>query len=227
MKKEILKYFDASAGTLTIKEIVMGFIVAIIIAMIIYASYRFSHSGAVYSRKFNVSLVMITLITTLIMTVIGDNVALSLGMVGALSIVRFRTAIKDARDTAYIFWCVAVGISCGVQDFVVAAIGSAFVFVVMLVIGNSDNNDRYLLIIRGDSSMSEDVPSVVEQYFGGKAKFCVENVNRDKSEEIYEVSERLLKKSEAANNERVREILFKVKGVESVNLVCQNDEISR
>lgn len=227
MKKEILKYFDASAGTLTIKEIVMGFVVAIIIAMIIYASYRFSHSGAVYSRKFNVSLVMITLITTLIMTVIGDNVALSLGMVGALSIVRFRTAIKDARDTAYIFWCVAVGISCGVQDFVVAAIGSAFVFVVMLVIGNSDNNDRYLLIIRGDKAMSEDVPSVVEQYFGGKAKFCVENVNRDKSEEIYEVSERLLKKSEAANNERVREILFKVKGVESVNLVCQNDEISR
>ena len=80
MKKEILKYFDASAGTLTIKEIVMGFIVAIIIAMIIYASYRFSHSGAVYSRKFNVSLVMITLITTLIMTVIGGS-----GLIGCIA----------------------------------------------------------------------------------------------------------------------------------------------
>ena len=85
-------------------------------------AYRFSHSGAVYSARFNVSLLMMTLITTMIMNVIGNNISLSLGMVGALSIVRFRTAIKDTRDTAYIFWCIAVGICCGVSYYALAAI---------------------------------------------------------------------------------------------------------
>ena len=67
------------------------------------------------------------------MTVIGNNIALSLGMVGALSIVRFRTAIKDSRDTTYIFWTIIVGICCGVGDYVVACVGSGVVFLVLLV----------------------------------------------------------------------------------------------
>ena len=73
-----------------------------------------SHRGTIYSKKFNVSLVVLTVLTSMVMTVIGNNVALSLGMVGALSIVRFRTAIKDSRDTVYIFWTIIVGICCGV-----------------------------------------------------------------------------------------------------------------
>ena len=76
--------------------------------------YYVAHAGTVYSRKFNVSLVVLTVLTSTVMTVIGNNIALSLGMVGALSIVRFRTAIKDSRDTVYIFWCIVAGIACGV-----------------------------------------------------------------------------------------------------------------
>lgn len=68
-----------------------------------------------------------TVLTTTVMTVIGNNIALSLGMVGALSIVRFRTAIKDSRDTVYIFWTVIVGICCGVGDYLVASAGSVLV----------------------------------------------------------------------------------------------------
>lgn len=227
MKEELLKYMQTNSGALSLKTILIGFGVSFIVGMIIFISYRFSHSAAVYSKKFNVSLVMITLVTTLVMTVIGDNVALSLGMVGALSIVRFRTAIKDSRDTAYIFWCVAAGISCGVQDYMVAGVGSGVIFLVMLLIGNTNNNDRYLLIVRGDKVITDKVSELISTYYNGKARFCVENVNNETAEEIYEVSERIMKKADAQSSKSIREQLFKISGVKNVNMVCQSDEINR
>lgn len=74
-----------------------------LIGLVIYLSYWLSHTGTIYSKKFNVSLVTLTILTATVMAIIGNNIALSLGMVGALSIVRFRTAIKDSRDTVYYF----------------------------------------------------------------------------------------------------------------------------
>lgn len=91
---------------------------------------------------------MLTLVTTLVMCVIGNNIALSLGMVGALSIVRFRTAIKDARDTAYIFGRSRQGICLRHFDFMIAVLGSVVIFLLMLVLGNIQGNNRYLLIVR-------------------------------------------------------------------------------
>ena len=78
------------------------------------------------------------------MSVIGNNIALSLGMVGALSIVRFRTAIKDVRDTAYIFWCIAVGICCGVSEYFLVGVGSLVIFLVLLLLGAVHSDDVYL-----------------------------------------------------------------------------------
>ncbi len=227
MKTELFKYLQSNTGALSVKDIVVSFTVALIIGVIICISYRFSHAAAVYSKKFNVSLMMITLVTTLVMTVIGDNVALSLGMVGALSIVRFRTAIKDSRDTAYIFWCVAAGISCGVQDFMVAGIGSGIIFLVMLIVGNTNNNDRYLIIVRGTAACSDKVRNEINEYYNQKVKFCVENTNKETTELIYEVNERTMQKAEMSKEKTIKEKLFEIAGVECVNLVCQNDEISR
>ena len=102
MKEFLYNSLMTTSGALTLTDVVINFLAACIISILIYTSYRISHSGAVYSQRFNVSLVMLVLVTTLVMNVIGNNIALSLGMVGALSIVRFRTAIKDPRDTAYI-----------------------------------------------------------------------------------------------------------------------------
>ena len=122
MRDVLLELLRSNQGALTIQDIVLNFFIAGILGLVIYLSYRISHAGGMYSTKFNVSLVMLTLITTLVMNVIGNNIALSLGMVGALSIVRFRTAIKDSRDTAYIFWAIAAGICCGVQEYVIVSI---------------------------------------------------------------------------------------------------------
>ena len=102
MKQLLLELFEES-GSLDPQAILLRLAMAMVIGAFIFLSYRLSHEGSIYSRKFNVSLVAMTVITTTVMVVIGNNIALSLGMVGALSIVRFRTAIKDSRDTIYIF----------------------------------------------------------------------------------------------------------------------------
>jgi len=227
MKEELYQYIVNQSGSMSIPEIVIGFVAAVIIGAIIFISYRFSHTSSVYSAKFNVSLVMLTLVTTLVMSVIGNNVALSLGMVGALSIVRFRTAVKDPRDTAYIFWCIAAGICCGIGDYIVAGIGTGVIFLVMLLLGNVRNNDRYLLIVRGQEGTAA-VESTVDSYFNGKAFFRVCNEDRSSVELIYEVSASVLAATKKKHQDKdIKEMLFAINGVDSVNLVCQNDEITR
>ncbi len=227
MREELYQYMVSQSGMLSLEEIILCFVASVVIGAIIFASYRFSHASSVYSAKFNVSLVMLVLVTTLVMSVIGNNVALSLGMVGALSIVRFRTAIKDPRDTAYIFWCIAAGICCGIGDYMIAGIGTGVIFVVMLFFGNVRNNDRYLLIVRGSGNL-DDVETKIDSYFNGKAFFRVCNEDRNMTEYIYEVSSNSLKKGKKSHGEQdIRTVLFEIDGVEVVNLVCQNDEITR
>lgn len=103
MKEQIYQLFETSSMSLTPEDVALRIGVSIVLGLIISLSYWLSHSGTIYSQKFNINLVTLTVLMATVMTVIGNNIALSLGMVGALSIVRFRTAIKDARDTTYIF----------------------------------------------------------------------------------------------------------------------------
>ncbi|MBO8434193.1 MAG: DUF4956 domain-containing protein [Tyzzerella sp.] len=227
MKEFIMQYSDMMTQELSIRQISMNMIVALVLGLVIYLSYRFSHSGAVYSQRFNVSLLMMTLITTMIMNVIGNNIALSLGMVGALSIVRFRTAIKDSRDTAYIFWCIAVGICCGVSYYALCCIGTGMIFLVMLVMGSVKANDRYLLIIhaKGDVDVRKIEETVLVQY-KGKATLRVANRSKEQIEYIYELSTKLINDSKK-NEKNPIDMLSEIESVYRVNLVCQNEEMSR
>jgi hypothetical protein len=222
---DLLYYVTNHSGSLSFQEILFNLFAGVVAGGIIFLSYRFSHSGAVYSPKFNASLWMLTVVTSMVMCVIGNNVALSLGMVGALSIVRFRTAIKDARDTAYIFWCVAAGICCGISDFTIAVSGSAVLFLLMLAIGNSRANSRYLLIIRGAYSEegSADVEAAMASLFGDGVRLCVKNRSLGCMEYIYELS---TKQAELFRTKNGDSRIFAIAGTESVNLVGQNDEIA-
>lgn len=225
MKEQIFDYFSLNGGALTLESVVLNFLIAIVLGCLIFISYGFSHSGPIYSARFNVSLVMLTLITTLVMNVIGNNIALSLGMVGALSIVRFRTAIKDPRDTAYIFWCIAVGICCGVSEFMIAGVGSAIIFIVLLVFGLIKSNDRYLLVVRGERKASEEIESFIGVQFKNKATLRVKNSSYETVEYIYELSQVML--NEVNKHGSLTDMLYKIDGVKNVNTVCQNDEINR
>lgn len=223
--KEYLYSILSKSTTLTFEQIAIQILAALAIGSAIYVSYYISHAGTIYSRKFNVSLVMLTVLTSMVMTVIGNNIALSLGMVGALSIVRFRTAIKDSRDTSYIFWAIIVGICCGVGDFVVAGVGSAVVFVVMLIFGRIKNDNRVLLVIRGTRTAEKEIEGVVFKHFEKKAVMKVKNTTTTSVELIYELTKKMFDK-ERKYGKTVTDKLYKIDGIEYVNMVVQNDEIS-
>ena len=212
--------------TLSWEQIVANILVSGILGFLIFISYMISHRGTIYSKKFNVSLVVLTVLTSMVMTVIGNNVALSLGMVGALSIVRFRTAIKDSRDTVYIFWTIIVGICCGVGDFIVAGIGSAFVFILFLIFGAIKNNNRMLVIIRGNRTKEAQIQAVMYKFFGAKAVLRVKNSTTESIEFIYEITAKLLSQAERKNNIGICDEIYKIGNIEYVNTVMQNDEVS-
>ncbi len=212
--------------TLTWEQIAANILVSGIIGFLIFISYMISHRGTIYSKKFNVSLVVLTVLTSMVMTVIGNNVALSLGMVGALSIVRFRTAIKDSRDTVYIFWTIIVGICCGVGDFIVAGIGSVFVFILLLIFGAIKNNNRMLVIIRGARTKEAQIQAVMYKFFGAKAVLRVKNSTESSIEFIYEITAKLLSQAERKNNVGICDEIYRLGNIEYVNTVMQNDEIS-
>lgn len=200
-------------------------IVSCLIGFAIFLSYKLSHTGTIYSKKFNVSLVILTTLTGMVMTVIGNNIALSLGMVGALSIVRFRTAIKDSRDTVYIFWAIIVGICCGVGDYTVAIIGSIAVFIITLILGRVKNDNRILLIIKGSKVIERNIESTIFTYFNRKAILKVKNTDQENVEFIYELSKKIynitLKKER-----NITETLYELGPIDYVNVVVQSDEIS-
>lgn len=228
MKEVLYNYFSTSTGALSFTDVLINFVAASVISILIFISYKISHSGPVYSRRFNVSLVMLVLITTLVMNVIGNNIALSLGMVGALSIVRFRTAIKDTRDTAYIFWAVAVGICCGVSDYLIAGVGSMIIFVFLILFGFVKDNERIMVIIKFDSDVHERLDSGINSLFRGKAVLRVSNTSVDDgtAEVIYEISDKQLKVSEKINGSCIKAI-SSIDGVRSISLVKQDDEINQ
>ena len=159
------------------------------------------------------------------MTVIGNNIALSLGMVGALSIVRFRTAIKDSRDTVYIFWAIIAGICCGVGDYSAAGIGSGIVFVIILILGCIKNDSRMLLIVRASRNRQMAVKALIYKIFGGKAILRVENTTEETAELIFEITSRMLKTAEKSHPD-ITGSIYTVGEVQYVNIVMQNDEIS-
>lgn len=227
MKTLIYEYFAKNTGDLTTERMIMNFAVAFLLGLMIFVCYRYSHAGTMYSSKFNVSLVMLTVITTLVMSVIGNNVALSLGMVGALSIVRFRTAIKDSRDTAFIFWCIAVGICCGVSEFRIAAVGTVIIFIFLLVFGRIHNNDRYLLIVRAARTQERDIEKIVATYYSMDVEIRVKNSTKENIEFIFELAKKAIEEAEKTNDESIMDMLYKLEDIKYVNLVCQNDELYR
>ena len=224
MKEYIMNYM-AQQKTIEPVQLIFNMTVALVLGMVIFITYRLTYSGAAYSKKFNASLMMMTLVTTVVMTVISNNIALSLGMVGALSIIRFRTAIKDPRDTTFIFWCIAVGICCGISFYTVAAIGSLYIFAVMLILGRVHTVEKRLLPIRAERAVEKNIESVVYLYFK-KIELQAKNTTGDEVEYIYVLSNRTLLQAQKNNEESITDKLYAIEGVQMVNVIAQNDDMS-
>ena len=231
--KRYLYEIISNSGNLSTEDIIIRIVVAAALGGAIFLSYWITHSGTIYSRKFNITLLTLTILTATVMTVIGNNIALSLGMVGALSIIRFRTSIKDSRDTIYIFWTIIVGICCGVGDYVVAGVGSSVVFLVLLLFGRVRSENRMLLIIRAQRDREEEIRKILFSYFKKPPVIKAQNTTETTAEFIYEVNHKMLAAAQrnqavAADGSKpsLNDQLYALGGAHYVNLVVQSDEIT-
>ena len=145
--------------------LLVSVVLSFFIGMFVYLIYRLTFSGVIYSKTFNMSLVMLTMVGTMVILIMSNNVKLSLGMVGALSIVRFRTAIKDPIDTVFMFWAIAEGIVLGAGFFLAAIIGAILIGIFMLLLASSKKKASlpYLLILHYEERASKQIKSMVAQ----------------------------------------------------------------
>ncbi|WP_240377928.1 DUF4956 domain-containing protein [Bacillus piscicola] len=223
--RELLNQLSDQSPNLTLPDILTNLLAATVIAFAIFISYWYTHVGTAYSRKFNVSLITLTILTATVMMVIGNNIALSLGMVGALSIVRFRTAIKDSRDTTYIFWTIIAGIGCGAGYYLVATVGTIVVFIILLFLGRVTNNQRLLLVIKAKRSSEMEIEGTVFRHFHKRALLRVKNTTEESVEWIYELSRKDYEIGEK-KDQTITDALYLIGGIDYVNTVAQSDEIS-
>ena len=155
--KDVFKSsFLEQATSFSLTDTLIALALAFALGMFINEVYRKTYRGVMFSQSFGVSLMALTMITTLVIQAVTSNVVLSLGMVGALSIVRFRTAIKEPLDIAFLFWAIAAGIVLGAGLIPLAIIGSVVIGVMLLVFVNRKSNETpYVLVLQCDSDASE------------------------------------------------------------------------
>ena len=140
--------FLENMASISILDMGIALFLAFLLGLFIFFIYKKSYSGVMYSASFGVTLLALTLITTLLIMTVVSNVVLSLGMVGALSIVRFRTAVKEPMDIAFLFWAIAVGIVLAAGLLPLAVLGSVFIGVVLYVFAHKKTADSpYILVV--------------------------------------------------------------------------------
>ncbi|MGN0588450.1 MAG: DUF4956 domain-containing protein [Ruminiclostridium sp.] len=206
---DTIKLFSDSLNfsILTPAGIIAAMLSSLVCGIIIYLVYRFCYRGVVYSDNFNILLVMITSITGFIIMTISSNVVLSLGMVGALSIVRFRAAIKDPLDIGFLFWAIASGITAGAGLYFVAVLGTVIIAVIYIVFSLLKKQKKnYLLIVHYDESAEANVSAVL-----GGMKYRLKNKTQSGSGVELTIEIKL------KNNDTTQ--LSRFKGIENVNSV--------
>ncbi len=163
--KTFADWFANQLSNFTPINVAIALIAALIMSVIIALVYKKTYRGVLYSPSFALTLILLTLVTTPVVMAIGSNVALSMGMVGALSIVRFRTAVKDPLDTAYMFWAITMGILIGANAYVIAVVAVLAISVIMLAISylRLRKQNNYLLVLHYDESALRDIESTLKR----------------------------------------------------------------
>ena len=163
--------FIENIASVSMLDMAIAMALAFLIGVFIFFVYKKTFSGVMYSSSFGVTLVALTMITTLVILAVTSNVVLSLGMVGALSIVRFRTAIKEPLDIAFLFWAIAVGIVLAAGMIPLAVIGSVIIGVILLVFVNKKSHTHpYIVVVRCEN---HDAETQVNKFLREKTERCV------------------------------------------------------
>ncbi len=210
--------FLENITSVSILDMVIALALAFCLGLFIFMVYKKTFSGVMYSSNFGVTLISLTMITTLVILAVTSNVVLSLGMVGALSIVRFRTAIKEPLDIAFLFWSIAVGIVLAAGMIPLAVFGSVFIGIVLLVFVNKKSYSHpYILVLQCENHASE------QQAKGLVAQYVNRMVVKSKSVQRNLVELNLEVRLKDDNTDFVN-TLSTMKGVQSAVLVSYNGD---
>ena len=212
-KKSFLEQFT---GLISVQSIILSLLTAFLISVFILFIYKKTFNGVVYSKSFSLSILLLSLVTTLIIQTISSNITLSLGMVGALSIVRFRTAVKEPVDTGFMFWAITAGIMAGANLYIAAIIGSLIVgllFFICYSFGMKLGN-KYLVIIKYDEEVAAKVEKALENI---KFRVKSRSITKGMIEYTFEVEL-------TDENQKLLDKIGSLSGVSSLNVISyQND----
>ena len=214
IKKSVISEFT---GTITVDKILLSLLVAFVIGVFIIFIYKKTYSGVVYSKSFSLCILLLGMVTAMVIRTISSNLALSLGMVGALSIVRFRTAIKEPTDTVFMFWSITAGIMSGAGLYVVAIIASLGIGILYFagyMLGFKAKH-QYLFIIKYDASIDDFIVKQIKKL--PKTKLKSKSISKNTVELTFELE---LKDNET----KVLDVFKNIDGVSSVSVISyQND----
>lgn len=214
IKKSILESGAFDGASLT--SIALGLITALLMGAVIYVVYSKFYVGVIYSRSFAITLVGMTVLTAMVTLAISTNIVISLGMVGALSIVRFRTAVKDPLDLLYLFWAITTGITAGAGMYLLVLIAAVVMIVLVIFFYNKQQKGRiYIAVIHYIGDETGD--NVIRAF--GKMKYFVKSktVRKGKTEMAVEV---YCKDNDTFFLDKIRD----VEGVEDATLIQYNGE---
>ncbi len=216
----MISFSDLLTITMNPVQVILTLIVGLLVGLYVWFIYKKTFSGVMYSRTYGMTLVMMTIVTALMLMLINNSLTLSLGMVGALSIVRYRTAIKDPLDTAFIFWAVGEGIAVGTKFYDVAIIAGIIIGIFVLLIsgsrGNKGGAQSYLLIIHYSEAAADAIRKMTKQLPGARLK---SKVVRPGSIEL--TMELRLKENETGFVEK----FTRVEGVYDASLITHQGDI--
>ncbi len=214
MMANLMQSTSEQMGTM---EIVKTLIFAAVLSAALALTYRITHSKNSYQPKFAVTLVIMAFVSTILMDLIMSNLALSLGMLGSLSIVRFRTNIRDPRDIGFIVWSMAIGLTAATMSFMAGILGSVILAALMIITKrDEDTAENRMLVIRGSVSDLERIQSVLSEA-AAFVRIKAKNILSDSFELVYEV-----RISDNDSNTVISDI-FNVGGIAAVNFLAPSE----
>ena len=180
--------FLSNINSFSTLDVLLALGLAFVIGLFIFLIYKKTYQGVMYSDSFGVSLIAMSMITSLVIIAVTSNVVLSLGMVGALSIVRFRTAIKEPMDIAFLFWAIAVGIVLGAGLLPLAIIGSVIIGIIIVIFSTRKIGDTpYILVVSCENEETESIAYELIKEDAKKSLLKSKSVNKLGIELTYEV----------------------------------------
>lgn len=172
--------FLESVTGFSLLEVLLAMLFAVIVGLFIFWVYKKTFTGILYSSGFALTLIGLTLVTTLVIIAVTSNVVLSLGMVGALSIVRFRTAIKEPMEIVFLFWSIAVGIVIGAGMIPLVVLGSVIIGIILLIFANRKNvENAYILVLNCENEEAENTAAELLKNTVKKYRIKSKTVNAD------------------------------------------------